>query len=229
MTIRFDKFRNELNLTQSVLLSNALPREAVEKVLDIQNRLISGFEGDFGRSQVPHMRTVEGLREWERRPSGRRLYVYPAGTIHFSMLNCFRIDLPNDGFRKFKSEYRGSSWFSNVESFNCNALLPALNSKNLAFKVGGIYRDSAPSVALKVYPQDDRLFAELEKSAHRLVTSNEGSAILPQHALRGEKVKAYSDGKKYFAMNITAKVVLVVSDAYLSNENPEVECEIKTQ
>jgi hypothetical protein len=194
-----------------------------------KNRLISGFEGDFGRSQVPHMRTVEGLREWERRPSGRRLYVYPAGTIHFSMLNCFRIDLPNDGFRKFKSEYRGSSWFSNVESFNCNALLPALNSKNLAFKVGGIYRDSAPSVALKVYPQDDRLFAELEKSAHRLVTSNEGSAILPQHALRGEKVKAYSDGKKYFAMNITAKVVLVVSDAYLSNENPEVECEIKTQ
>lgn len=147
MDIRFEEFKDDLNLTQTLLFSASKPAYAVTKIIDIQSKIVKGFERDFKKNEVRHIKSPASLQRWGKNPEGRRLYAYRSDTFHYSVLNCCTVKLGTHDFERQKAAVEGERWFQLLRDFNCKYLV---KSKPEAIKIGGIYCQL--SVALKVYP-----------------------------------------------------------------------------
>jgi hypothetical protein len=203
MDIRFDEFKNELNLTLSVVLNDRLSESAKSRILEIQKRLVDAFECDLNLELVPHIVTVSELENWRFSQTGRRLYVCPWDTQHFSMLNCVRCELKDSQFQTARTEIAGTDWFESLKKFVIENALSRLRESPHTFTVRGIYTESAsPSVALKVYPEDDRwlrILREFNRNLERRVDElNIREARLKENC----RLKIHWDGNSYFSANV---------------------------
>jgi hypothetical protein len=262
MDIEFEEFRNELNLTISVLLEGNSSESAKNRILEIQNRLVNAFDEDFKQEQITRILTTSALENWKSIPEGRGLYICPWKTLHFSMLNCISRELQGHQFQSEGASIKNEIWFEGLKKFVCANALSRLTDKPHTFTVRGIYSGApSPSVALKAYPEDDSWLRILREFNRSLGQQLGGIGIPNERKDEKKRLKLYWDGNSYFSINIVrflrahqlepydrpnrlsevvveqdrrlrnepivlgpVKPVLVISNAYLSNAEPELHC-----
>jgi|SRR5579862_3394181 len=262
MDIEFEEFRNELNLTISVLLEGNSSESAKNRIIEIQNRLVDAFDEDFKPEQITRIRTTSALENWRSSPERRHVYVYPWETVHFSMLNCICRELQGLQFQSEGARFKNELWFEGLKKFVCANALSRLGDKPHTFTVRGIFSEArSPSVALKAYPEDYSWLRILREFNRSLGPQLEGIGLPNEREHEKKRLKLYWDGNSYFSINIVrflrahqfepyerpnrlseivveqdrrlrnepivlgpVKPALVISDAYLSNGDPELQC-----
>jgi hypothetical protein len=204
MDIEFGEYKNELNLTLFVLLVDIVSESDMKRVLAIRDRLSTAFHEEFVASRVPGIKNAFGLRTWGREQKGRRLYVYPKRTIHFSMLNGFTVDLNDRGFRSERRRIERTCWFECFKKFFCERARRKLANRKQVFEIRGILDERAPSIALKAYPTSNSWLNEL-RDLNRLLQQSYPTFSIPSECEvppEEKRLKSRWDGKPYFSMNV---------------------------
>lgn len=248
--IKFEKPKNELNLTFSAMVDS----EDIKAILDIQDKIKKIIEKSDELKYINVEETTDGLYK-KIFNQNRFIYKYPQHTFHFSIVNFATYDIV--ALNKFESAreiIEKTDNFNNlktaVKGFKDN-LIKKISKDNIEVRIEKIYLPGGieNSLTLNVSPVDGNFFTDLKTTkADTEKTINEN---LIYHDL---KIKAYPDEDyRYFALNVfrfidknntplneagifyqglekinkeikkenlRMKLCIVVSDPYLANNNP---------
>jgi len=201
MDIKFEEFKNELNLTLSIVLVDC----DMERVLDVQGHLAKAAQDDRDIGELRRIEAVDTLGEWAESPVGRCVYIYPRTTIHFSMLNYLHMRLGKAPFDLAKETVKNAPWFESLRGSICDEAVSKLKSEVPRFEIRGIFSKAAsPSIALMAFPDKKSWLSSL-REINRSVAEVYEKCGCPEYyriANEDERLKAYWDGESYFAVNI---------------------------
>jgi hypothetical protein len=189
--VKLENLKDELHITLTGRLSQCASVGALTRICALQEK-ITGF---FGKSEFKNANSLKNVRR--DRKSGRWIYSYHEKTIHFSILDLVEIPSPGN-FRNRRKQIETTFGF---EAFR-NAVRTVLGAafEERKFTIRGIYSDTvSSSIALKAYPVSDLRIGRL---ADRVVDAVADHVPLKLRKHWRPLLKAHSDGKLYFSVNI---------------------------
>jgi hypothetical protein len=203
MDIKFEEFKNEINVTLSGLLRAEHSDSVMKRVLAIQEELVRGFQDDPAVRDVSKIESSSALDTWSLGPSGRRLFVCPTSTIHFSILNFINEKIKSGDFANARARVQSAKRFRGFRKAICSNC----RIQPRTFEIRGIFMGKDPgSIALMTFPIDtdkDHWLKQIRTINTSVSKIYEAYCVPKRYQVDEDKrLKAYWDGERYFATNI---------------------------